>query len=228
MTLPTKVTKEALTNKIADVAYVLLPDGRTTMCQLTMLNGFTVLGASSCVSVENFNKALGEEYSYEGALDDAWKFEGYLLAEDRHREARGDINTLESLQQDARLKMAHELMEILGFDDPTQIVARVRMLNECLIAHESRPKPANMIMLRLGDGCWVASDTIGEVKVNALANVMTVRTKDGIGHSVDPDYGRSIYTTAARLIDEINAANESSTRKDGDPVLQVVADSDAV
>ena len=48
----------------------------------------------------------------------------------------GDINTLEALQQEARLKMTHELMDILGFDDPTQIVARVRMLNECLVAYE--------------------------------------------------------------------------------------------
>lgn len=128
MTLPTKVTAEALAAKIVDVTYVVMPDGRTTICQLTMENGFTVRGESSCVSIENFNKALGEEYSHKSALDKAWAFEGYLLAEDRHRESRGDTNTLESLQQEARLKLVHELMEILGTDDAGRIVEIVRDL----------------------------------------------------------------------------------------------------
>lgn len=136
MTLPTNVTAEALAAKIVDVQYVVMPNGRTTICQLTMENGFTVGGESSCASVEKFNAQIGREYSHKSALDKAWAFETYLLAEDRHREARGDINTLESSQQDARLKMTHELMEILGFDDPMQIVARVRMLKECLAAYE--------------------------------------------------------------------------------------------
>ena len=87
MTTPTKVTKEALQAKIGSIDYVVMPDGRTTVCQLTMQNGFTVRGESSCVSVENFNKELGEKCAYEKAFDAAWAFEGYLLAELRHREA---------------------------------------------------------------------------------------------------------------------------------------------
>lgn len=129
MTLPTKVTAEALATKIVDVQYVVMPDGRTTICQLTMENGFTVRGESSCVSVENFNAQLGREYSHKNAFDKAWGFEGYLLAEDRHRSLhRGDTNTLESLQQEARLKLVNELMEILGTDDAARIVETVRDL----------------------------------------------------------------------------------------------------
>ena len=62
------------------------------------------------------------------------------------------------------------------------------------------------MMINIGEAHWVASDTIGEVKVNAQANVLTVRTKDGIGHTVHPEYGFSVYTTATRLVDKINAA----------------------
>lgn len=63
-----------------------------------------------------------------------------------------------------------------------------------------------MQMIQLSDGCWVASDQIAEVKINAHANSITVRTKDGIGHSVGADYGKSVYATADALIAEINAA----------------------
>lgn len=132
MTLPTKVTAEALAAKIVDATYVVMPDGRTTICQLTMENGFTVRGESSCVSIENFNKALGEEYSYKSVLDKAWAFEAYLLAEDRHRESRGDTNTLESLQQEVRLKLVHELMDILRIDDPEAIIRHVKYMKHRL------------------------------------------------------------------------------------------------
>ena len=40
----------------------------------------------------------------------------------------GFANTLESLQQEARLKLVHELMEILGTDDAGRIVEIVRDL----------------------------------------------------------------------------------------------------
>lgn len=130
MTLPTQVTAEALAAKIVDVQYVVMPNGRTTICQLTMENGFTVGGESSCASVEKFNAQIGREYSHKSALDKAWAFETYLLAEDRHRESRGDINTLESLQQEARLKLVHELMEILGADDTEAIIEHVKRMVE--------------------------------------------------------------------------------------------------
>lgn len=63
-----------------------------------------------------------------------------------------------------------------------------------------------MRMINIGEAHWVASDTIAEVKVNPQANVLTVRTKDGIGHTVHPGYGFNIYETALRLVDAIDAA----------------------
>lgn len=62
------------------------------------------------------------------------------------------------------------------------------------------------MMIQLSDGCYVAADQIAEVKVNSNSGTLTVRTKDGIGHSLYPDYGKSVYETADRLIQEINAA----------------------
>jgi len=129
MTLPTKVTKEALIAKIANVSYVLMPDGRTTICQLTMQNGFTVRGESSCVSVENFNKELGEKYAYEKAFDNAWAFEGYLLAERRHREDRGDENQHRYEQEKARREVLLELMDMFKVSDVDALLRRARTLS---------------------------------------------------------------------------------------------------
>ena len=130
MTTPTKVTKEALQAKIASIDYVVMPDGRTTVCQLTMQNGFTVRGESSCVSVENFNKALGEKYAYEKAFDAAWAFEGYLLAELRHREARGDENRHREEQEKARRDVLLALMDTLMVSDTDALLRRVTAIRE--------------------------------------------------------------------------------------------------
>jgi len=86
-----KVTLNDIMDKIADTTYVCLPDGRTTVCQLTMENGYTVNGFSACADPTEFNKALGEKYAYEDAINKVWPLEGYLLAEKLYREESGDL-----------------------------------------------------------------------------------------------------------------------------------------
>lgn len=71
--------------KIKKVTYTVLPDGKSTICQLHMENGFTVNGHSACVDAASYNRSLGEKYSYEDAINKAWPLEGYLLAEELHR-----------------------------------------------------------------------------------------------------------------------------------------------
>lgn len=79
-----KVTMQRILDKIVGATYTVLPNGKTTVCQLSMSNGFTVEGKSACVDPAEFNKALGEKYAYEDAINNVWPFEGYLLAEQMH------------------------------------------------------------------------------------------------------------------------------------------------
>lgn len=78
---PNTVTMQGILDKITGATYHLLPNGRTTVCQLTLTNGYTVEGLSACVDIANYNRALGEKYAYEDALRKVWPLEGYLLAE---------------------------------------------------------------------------------------------------------------------------------------------------
>ena len=82
------VTMNDMMDKVKGATYTVLPNGRTTICQLTLENGFTVEGKSACVSIENFNKALGEQYAYNDAINNMWQLEGYLLAERLHKESQ--------------------------------------------------------------------------------------------------------------------------------------------
>ena len=76
-----KVTLESIINKIVGEMYLVLPDGRTTVCMLTMQNGYTVKGMSACVDASNFDMNIGRKIAFEDAIRQIWPLEGYLLAE---------------------------------------------------------------------------------------------------------------------------------------------------
>ena len=79
------LTQNDIDAKIKDAKFTILEDGRTTICNWYLENGFTGRGESSCVSKDNFNKDIGEQIALENAKNKVWELEGYLLAEDIHR-----------------------------------------------------------------------------------------------------------------------------------------------
>lgn len=76
-----KVTEEMVTASIVKAEYTVLQDGRTTICLLTLDNGFTVRGESSCVVKDNFDQTVGEHYSSLDARRKVWAFLGFRLAD---------------------------------------------------------------------------------------------------------------------------------------------------
>ena len=82
MTQKNRVTQEDVDAAITKVEYTVLPDQRTTICLLTLDNGYTVRGESSCVAVENFDKALGEEYALKDAKSKVWPLLVFRLADE--------------------------------------------------------------------------------------------------------------------------------------------------
>jgi hypothetical protein len=81
-TYRTAVSLNDIQSKVKKTTYTVLPDTTTTVCQLHMENGYVIMGTSACVDPAKFNKALGEKYAYEDAINKAWPLEGYLLAEE--------------------------------------------------------------------------------------------------------------------------------------------------
>lgn len=93
---PNKVTIQSILDKVKAVRYTLLDDGRTTICQLTLENGYTVLGQASVVDIANFDLAKGQKFAFDDAVRQVWPLEGYLLAEMLHldRQMQASIDAL--------------------------------------------------------------------------------------------------------------------------------------
>lgn len=73
-----KVTKEYIESLIVDVAYQKIGE-KTTHCMITLANGFSVTGESSCVDPKIFDMEIGKPIAYENAFDKLWSLEGYVL-----------------------------------------------------------------------------------------------------------------------------------------------------
>lgn len=83
-TIPNKLTMADILDAVDRADYWRLGDSTTTICQLTLKNGFTVTGQSACIDPLEYNRSIGEKVAWENALEKIWELEGYLLQQRRH------------------------------------------------------------------------------------------------------------------------------------------------
>lgn len=124
----TSVEKSYIEARISDVSYHRIPGTTATICNIEMVNGFSVRGESACVDPKNFDEALGRKIAYENAFQNLWQLEGYLLAEERRRHALGIDNDYAGQQLRWHGNLCYALMDVLKVGDPELILAHVERL----------------------------------------------------------------------------------------------------
>ena len=83
-----RLTPEHISGMCMNDQYYRFPNTNTTVCCITLFNGFTVTGESSCVSDENFDEDVGKNIAFENARDKIWLLEGYLLNYNLRKEVK--------------------------------------------------------------------------------------------------------------------------------------------
>jgi hypothetical protein len=76
-----RVTEERIEEVIQKAAYHQFPGTTVTVCCLTLVNGYNVVGQSACASPENFDAQLGRDLALKDAKRQIWALEGYALRE---------------------------------------------------------------------------------------------------------------------------------------------------
>ena len=79
-----RLTPERIDATIYGTDYHVFPGSQLTVCCITLVNGFTVVGESACASPENFNAKIGRDIAFNRARDKIWELEGYLLKNSLH------------------------------------------------------------------------------------------------------------------------------------------------
>lgn len=74
-----RLTPSSIDAAICEIQYYVFPGTTTTVCCITLKNGFTTIGKSASASPENFNEEIGKEIAFKNAREEIWQLEGYLL-----------------------------------------------------------------------------------------------------------------------------------------------------
>lgn len=75
-----RVTDEYMKSRIKVHDFERL-HGTTTICRITLDNGYSVHGISACVNPKNYDQKVGEKIAYDNAYRQLWPLFGFLLAE---------------------------------------------------------------------------------------------------------------------------------------------------
>lgn len=82
-----RLTPQFIDSCVKDEQYYIFPGTQVTVCCITLVNGFNVVGESACASPENFNEEIGRALAFSNARDKIWALEGYLLKDKLHNAA---------------------------------------------------------------------------------------------------------------------------------------------
>ena len=66
--------------------YHVFPGSNTTVCLITLKNGFTVTGESACADPANFDKHIGRTVAFKDARSKLWPLLGFALLEKLNHE----------------------------------------------------------------------------------------------------------------------------------------------
>lgn len=81
-----RLTPEDIDAAIVGEDYHVFPGTTVTVCLLKLRNGYSVLGESAAVSLENFDAEIGRKIARENARNKIWQLEGYRLREQLYQE----------------------------------------------------------------------------------------------------------------------------------------------
>lgn len=74
---------------------------KTTVCFITLKNGFEIVGTSACVNPEDFDKEIGEKWAEKDAMDQLEKYEGYRR-QDEVADKKRVLEEIEKMREIAR------------------------------------------------------------------------------------------------------------------------------
>lgn len=81
------VTQDMVTEAIESEEYLTIGK-KTTLCLITLKNGFEIVGTSACVDVAKYSLETGKPYAKSKAIDQVWSHLGVLLQHTLHHDAQ--------------------------------------------------------------------------------------------------------------------------------------------
>lgn len=114
-----RITPQHIDEQIVSAAFHLFPGTTTTVCLLTLRNGFTVVGESACASPENYDADVGNKIAFTNAREKIWLLEGYLLRDWLHANSEQAVIKEFAFEQGLNGTTAYDIEKLVA---PTVLV----------------------------------------------------------------------------------------------------------
>lgn len=80
-TMNNAVTEQSVQDAIASEEYMTIGK-KTTVCLVTLKNGFEVVGTSACVDEANYDIEIGKPFAKERAMQFVWMHLGFIMQQE--------------------------------------------------------------------------------------------------------------------------------------------------
>ena len=74
-----RLSPDMIDSMIISKAFHVFEGTTTTICRIELKNGFSCVGESAAVSLENFDEKIGESIAFNNAREKIWVVAGMLL-----------------------------------------------------------------------------------------------------------------------------------------------------
>ncbi len=103
--------KKNIDDMIDKVTYTRLPSGKATVCEVVLKNGFVVVGVTSCVDINNYDKDLAEELSFKDAKNKLYELAAFDLCNDLSTKASDNKKHTISTTEKEKTKLENYLSQ---------------------------------------------------------------------------------------------------------------------
>lgn len=84
----TRLSPDAVKALIASTTYHRTPSGKTIVCEIMLVSGYSCIGIGRVVDLDNDNEERGKEVAHQKAMSEVWDYAAVLMQD---RMLRGDV-----------------------------------------------------------------------------------------------------------------------------------------
>ncbi len=88
----TKLNPDQVNAMIESVTYIRTPSGKTIVCEIMLVSGYSCIGIGRVIDLDNDNEERGKEAARTHAMDEVYSYAAVVMQETMHRGALANRN----------------------------------------------------------------------------------------------------------------------------------------
>jgi hypothetical protein len=88
----TRLNPDAVKALIHSTTYMRTPSGKTIVCEIMLVSGYSCIGTGRVIDLDNDNEERGKEAALAHAMEEVWSYAAVLMQDRMHRGEVPNVN----------------------------------------------------------------------------------------------------------------------------------------